>query len=188
MTPVPFQRSAQRHPSPSAPVAGSVAGTFAGTVAGTVAGTRAGRGAGTGLGGLRLSLLALVLSLLLPASASWAQERISAKEAYALAQAGDVTLIDIRTPREWRQTGVPSPAATLNVYEPTFLQDLMTLLDGDMSRPVAFICAVGGRSGQLSSILTERGFTRIYDVSEGMKGSGQGPGWLKDGLPTLEYR
>ena len=136
---------------------------------------------------LRTVLTALVLSILTLVPAAWAQEKISVQDAFAMAEAGDVTLVDIRTPREWKQTGVASLAETINVYDEAFLGDLMTLLEGDPTKPVAFICAVGGRSGQLSSILTERGFTQVFDVTEGMKGSGAGPGWIKAGLPIVDY-
>ena len=32
--------------------------------------------------------------------------------------------------------------------------------------------------------LEARGFTRVYNVKEGMVGSGAGPGWIKRGLPV----
>jgi rhodanese-related sulfurtransferase len=32
--------------------------------------------------------------------------------------------------------------------------------------------------------LQSQGFTQVYNVKEGMAGSGAGPGWLKRGLPV----
>jgi rhodanese-related sulfurtransferase len=32
--------------------------------------------------------------------------------------------------------------------------------------------------------LQEMGFSRVYNVKEGMAGSGAGPGWVRRGLPV----
>jgi hypothetical protein len=45
---------------------------------------------------------------------------LSAPEAFTKAQAGEITLIDIRTPREWRQTGVAEGALTIDMTKKTF--------------------------------------------------------------------
>ncbi|MCH2357578.1 MAG: hypothetical protein MK319_13050, partial [Pseudomonadales bacterium] len=40
---------------------------------------------------------------------------IDAKTAHALAQAGELTIIDIRRPAEWRKTGVPEGSVGISL-------------------------------------------------------------------------
>ena len=39
-------------------------------------------------------------------------------------------------------------------------------------------------STQVQRYLQSQGFTNVYNVKEGMAGSGAGPGWIKRGLPV----
>ena len=68
-----------------------------------------------------------------------------------------------------------------------FVQALTELVAGDLNSPVALICARGVRSARMSNKLTAAGFTQIIDVPEGMLGSAAGPGWVRAGLPVMEY-
>jgi rhodanese-related sulfurtransferase len=36
----------------------------------------------------------------------------------------------------------------------------------------------------MQKYLQEQGFTQVYNIKEGMVGSGGGPGWIKRGLPV----
>ena len=132
------------------------------------------------------SALGLILALAAaPAIAQTAAvTAISAEEARRAALAGEILLIDLRTPAEWRESGIPDAAIGIDVSSPDFVAKFMEAVDGDRTRRVAFICRSGGRSGGASHALAEAGFTQIYDVSEGTHGSGAGPGWLQRGLPT----
>ncbi len=114
--------------------------------------------------------------------------RIQAAGAYQKAVSGDILLVDIRTPREWRATGIGRGAHPLDMRREDFLQALTQLANGDRSAPVALICARGVRSARLSNQLTAAGFTNIIDVPEGMLGSAAGPGWLRAGLPVEAYK
>lgn len=133
------------------------------------------------IGGLSLGAFSAVAPG--PAGAQSAPVTLSAPEAEARAAAGEILLIDVRTPGELAASGSPAAAAHVDMRSPEFGQQLMALVDGDQSRPVAFICASGARSGRVSSFLAANGFTDVYDVSEGMMGSQAGPGWLARGLP-----
>ena len=113
-------------------------------------------------------------------SAPAAQERMSD---------GELLLIDIRSPREWSQTGIPKGALPITMHNPegkrAFLDAIDAAVDGDRSREIALICAVGGRSRWAQGFLAKHGFTRVADVSEGMHGRGsRNPGWIKRGLPV----
>jgi rhodanese-related sulfurtransferase len=114
------------------------------------------------------------------------QRLLSASEAHAASQAGDVVLIDIRTPEEWRQTGIPLGAHAINMHDDPriFTQRLMAAFGGDRTRRIALICRTGNRSSHLQVQLLRAGFTNVVDVAEGMAGSRHGQGWLRSGLPT----
>lgn len=128
----------------------------------------------------------LALSLTLLASAVAAQE-MSAPEALDAARAGKLTLIDIRTPGEWRQTGVAVGATRINMIHPQgaagFLNEVLAKVGGDKAAPIALICRTGNRTTQVHRFLKAQGFTQVYNVREGMAGSDAGPGWLARRLP-----
>ncbi|WP_240790357.1 rhodanese-like domain-containing protein [Rhodobacter sp. SY28-1] len=121
-------------------------------------------------------------TLMQPAQAG---QTLDAETAFQRAQAGNLLLIDIRQPDEWADTGSPEGAQRLDLRSPDFLDRLSELAEGDTDRPIALICATGGRSARTARALTAAGFTNVLDVSEGMLGSSAGPGWLARGLPTV---
>jgi rhodanese-related sulfurtransferase len=112
---------------------------------------------------------------------------LTAPDAWAQAQAGKLTLIDIRRPDEWRQTGVARDALQINMAHPQgaagFVQQVAAELGGDRNAPIGLICRTGNRTTQMQQVLTDAGFTQVYNVKEGMAGSGAGPGWIARGLP-----
>jgi rhodanese-related sulfurtransferase len=145
-------------------------------------------------------VLAVVLAAGRPAGPAaaqdWAQQSaqesggqvIAADRAMQLAAADEMVLVDVRSPQEWRQTGVPAGARMVTIHQPDgligFLKEMNDTLGADHSRPIALICARGNRSTLASSALAEAGYTQIYNIREGMLGSPDGPGWLARGLPT----
>ncbi len=108
-------------------------------------------------------------------------------QAHQSALSGDILLVDIRRPDEWRWTGIGEGAVPIDMRREDFTQALLEQTGGDRSKPVALICARGVRSRRMTRLLTEAGFTAIIDVPEGMLGSGAGPGWLGAGLPLVPY-
>ena len=113
---------------------------------------------------------------------------LSVGAAHSQALDGDIVLIDIRRPDEWRKTGVGVGAQPLDMRRKDFVDALAVLIDGDLTTPVALICARGVRSARTSQRLAKAGFTTIIDVPEGMLGSRAGPGWLASDLPTYPYK
>ena len=113
--------------------------------------------------------------------------QLSVQDAHTQAVAGDVLLLDIRTPKEWQSTGIGEGAKYLDMRRDDFIPALTQLVKGDKGAAIALICARGVRSARLSNRLTEAGFTNIIDVPEGMLGSAAGPGWVRTGLPVRDY-
>jgi rhodanese-related sulfurtransferase len=129
----------------------------------------------------------LAISMALAALPAQAQE-MSAPEAYEAVRAGKLTLIDIRTPPEWKETGIAEGAALINMIHPQgaagFLNEVLAKVGGDRTAPIALICRTGNRTTQVHRFLKAQGFTQVYNVREGMAGSGAGPGWLARRLPV----
>jgi rhodanese-related sulfurtransferase len=133
----------------------------------------------------RRALVGILLILGLGACApSTAGPELSAPEAHKRAQAGQLTLVDIRRPEEWRQTGIAQGAARIDMRRPDFVDALLRQVNGDMNAPVGIICRTGNRTTQVQKALQDRGFKQVYNIREGMAGSGAGPGWIRQGLPV----
>ncbi len=134
---------------------------------------------------MRRILLAFIAGLLLLSGQALAADIVPADEAFKLSAGGQAVLIDIRTPQEWKQTGVPKGAQKVDFYQPpaAFLEAIAKATGGDKTKPVVLICRTGNRSGKAAEILAAQGYTKILDVGEGVAGSRRGPGWLARGLP-----
>ena len=132
-----------------------------------------------------LALCAFCLWPVLPALAEPA--RLSVAAAYEKAAAGQLVLIDIRSPAEWRETGVGVSAIPISMHRPGFMEKVAKLTGGDKSKPLAVICASGGRSSVIAPKLEQAGYTQIYNVAEGMLGGRYGNGWIPSGLPVKPY-
>lgn len=113
--------------------------------------------------------------------------QLSVAEAHAQAGRGDIWLIDIRRPDEWRRTGIGEGAHPIDMRRKDFTQVLHRVVQTAPDRPVALICARGVRSARFGKALISAGYDNIVDVPEGMLGSSAGPGWLRSGLPVRRY-
>lgn len=115
---------------------------------------------------------------------------LSPQEALAKARAGEIVLVDVRRPKEWRKTGVATPAKAITMHQkfPTFLAELRASVGNDTTKPIAVICARGGRTNALQEPLKRAGFQTVFNVAEGMLGGTYGPGWIKSKLPTRNWR
>jgi rhodanese-related sulfurtransferase len=129
--------------------------------------------------------LAMLMALVAPA---WADGVLSPPEAMAAARAGKVVMIDVRTPGEWAETGIPAGARAVT-WSPAddgaeFAARVLAAVGGDKAAPVALICRSGNRSAKAQAALRSQGFTRVDNIAEGMGGGPAGPGWLARGLPV----
>ncbi|MEM1301389.1 MAG: rhodanese-like domain-containing protein, partial [Pseudomonadota bacterium] len=86
---------------------------------------------------------------------------------------------------EWAETGVAEGAWPVSMHRPEFGQELSALFERFGHDRIAMICATGGRTAYVQSILRQNGIAGLTDVSEGMLGNGQNPGWIARGLPVV---
>ena len=132
-----------------------------------------------------LRLAALLGALLAPPAAA---QSIGAPQAFEAARAGKLTIIDIRTPPEWKQTRVAQGAHLVDMRHPGgptgFMNEVLAKVGGDRTAPIALICRTGNRTSQVLRQLRAQGFSNTVHIAEGMAGSRAGPGWLARRLPT----
>ena len=95
----------------------------------------------------------------------------------------DVTLIDIRRPEEWAQTGTIKGSQKITLFDqqgrivPDFVEKLSAIAKPE--QPVALICRTGSRTRVASQILSEQlGYKTVYNVTHGITG------WIKEGRPV----
>ncbi|MBK1734799.1 peptidylprolyl isomerase [Halorhodospira abdelmalekii] len=91
-----------------------------------------------------------------------------------------VTLIDIRRPDEWQQTGVVEGSYLLTAFDwrgrfvPDFPEQLAQLVERD--EPFMIICRVGNRTAFLARALAEQlDYEQVYNITEGITD------WIADG-------
>ena len=114
---------------------------------------------------------------------------MDAPSAAGLLGAGGL-LVDIRTPKEQRESGTPKGAVEVPLqddsltFRQSFIDDVLAAAGGDHDRPVAVIDADGRRSAFAARLLAAQGFTQVFAVGEGLFGSNLGPGWVARGLPV----
>lgn len=81
----------------------------------------------------------------------------SAPEVAAALKNEAVTLLDVRSRAEWAETGLAKGAWPVSMHEHGFEQRLFAARDLAAGRPIALICATGGRSARLLSALESAG-------------------------------
>ena len=97
---------------------------------------------------------------------------IDVQEAHRRAVAGEVVLVDVREKHEWAGGHAPMAKHIPLGNVGTSLADL-----GRQGKPIAFICASGGRSGSAAKTAGNAGVSAL-NVKGGMGA------WARAGLPV----
>jgi rhodanese-related sulfurtransferase len=114
-------------------------------------------------------------------------------------------LIDVRTPAEWNYVGIPDLAGVGKkpLFVPWMFFPSMEVNPQfgehieaarlDAEAPLLFICRSGARSRSAAITMTNRGYTRCYNIASGFEGDPDGSrhrgsvnGWKVDGLPWVQ--
>lgn len=137
---------------------------------------------------------------------------LTAREAYEVWESDPeaVTIIDVRTREEYLFVGHPAMAwkipLAVQTYEwdaakghypmkflPDFVSRVGTIVESDET--IFVMCRSGGRSAKAVNLLTEAGFTQVYNIIDGMEGDKVGDpasvykgqrlvnGWKNSGCP-----
>jgi rhodanese-related sulfurtransferase len=131
------------------------------------------------------SLLIICFSLIWGASAFAAPIIQSAPDVAKQVNAGEMVLLDIRSVGEWRETGLAAGAWPVSMHSPDFRLNLEMVLARYKPSQIAIICATGGRTAYIQKTLDNLGVKGVTDLSEGMIGNHNGPGWLARKMPII---
>jgi len=95
--------------------------------------------------------------------------------------------IDIRTPMEWKETGIIEGAHMMMFFTPKGQPDLaqwffdLGHLVKDKKEPLLLYCAHANRSNSLGKGLEQMGFENVYELKDGIEN-----GWIKAGKKTVK--
>ena len=98
----------------------------------------------------------------------------------------NIPIVDIRTPAEWRQTGIIKGAIPIMFFDERGNYDVRKFLDElnkrvDTSKPFAVICHVGNRSAIVADFLSKQLGYIVIDLVGGMEEA------KRRGLPMTPY-
>jgi len=108
-------------------------------------------------------------------------------EEFAKLQAKGYPVIDIRTPEEWKQTGIIEGAHKMMFFASNGQPDVagwffeLGHLIKDKKSPILLYCAHANRSKSLGKGLIEMGFENVYELKGGIEN-----GWIKAGKKTVK--
>jgi rhodanese-related sulfurtransferase len=123
---------------------------------------------------------------------------VSPQDAWALVQAGDAVLVDVRSAEERKFVGlVPVAHATCTLSgtsltrNPRFVRELEAKTAKEAV--VLLLCRSGNRSALAAQAAAKAGFTQVFNVLEGFEGEldgaqrrGASNGWRFHGLPWIQ--
>ena len=107
----------------------------------------------------------------------------SSEEIIALMKAG-VPLVDVRTYKEWKKTGIIKDSNLLTFFDQNgnsnvenWMHELRKIASKD--QPIIILCRSGRRSGVVSNILSEKmQYSKVYNANSGILG------WINSGQKT----
>ena len=117
----------------------------------------------------------------------WADLKTVGADEFLKLQTQGAPVIDIRTPGEWKQTGIIKGAHKMMFFSPNGQPDLagwffeLGQLVKDKKSPILIYCAHANRTQSLGQGLTQMGFENVYELKGGIEN-----GWLKSGKKTVK--
>lgn len=108
-------------------------------------------------------------------------------EEFLKLQTKGAPVIDIRTPDEWKDTGIIKGAHKMMFFTPSGQPDIagwffeLGLLVKSKKDPIIIYCAHANRTKSLGEGLTQMGFENVYELKDGIEN-----GWMKQGKKTVK--
>lgn len=118
------------------------------------------------------------LGLLLSACAAFAGELVNLTPGQLQAmQAQGALVVDVRTPEEWRKSGMIPGSRGLTYFDANggydrvgWLNQLKPLRNSP-DQPVILVCRSGHRSAEVGKMMVnEAGYAKVYQLEKGVKG------------------
>ncbi|WP_373028993.1 rhodanese-like domain-containing protein [Sulfurovum sp.] len=125
-----------------------------------------------------IGLFIITISLMAELHQVWATPQFVEK---------NMKIIDIRTPAEWRETGIVKGSYTIMFFDEkgnfnieTFLKQLDMAVKKD--EPFALICRIGSRTGMVSEFLSEKLGYKVTNLKGGIMKM------IHEGYKTVPYQ
>ncbi len=99
-----------------------------------------------------------------------------------------VVVIDIRTPKEWRERGIIKGAKTIEFFKPNGSVDFIDFMKKftkyvkNSKQPFIIYCAHARRSKVLGKLFDRLGAKNVYELKGGIE-----YGWIEKGRKTMKY-
>ena len=113
---------------------------------------------------------------------------LNLQEAHDSYKDDKIIIVDVRTKKEWKETGIIPNSILLNMHNDSyeenknFVNDLTAFLSKNLNESIAFICASGSRSELVANYFTEKGYKNLSHIPDGIVGKNN-DGWLFLGFP-----
>ena len=117
---------------------------------------------------------------------------IDIKTAVKSYTANELKIIDIRTLKEWKMTGIIPNSYLVNMHNEdfseniNFLEKVEKIINQNKKYDIAFICASGARSEIVANYFKEKNYDNIFHIPQGILGKDK-DGWLFLGYPIQSY-
>uniref|UniRef100_UPI00404978D0 rhodanese-like domain-containing protein n=1 Tax=Candidatus Planktophila sp. TaxID=2175601 RepID=UPI00404978D0 len=122
-----------------------------------------------------IAILASVLLLAGCSTSSTAMDLSVSEFSSKVTEAGIITL-DVRTPSEFNEGHIEG-ASLIDFQSGNFENEITSL---NKNQTYAIYCRSGNRSGEAVKVMTEAGFTKIYNLDGGVID------WARAGLPLVK--
>lgn len=119
----------------------------------------------------------IIIVFLVSIMNAFAGESILSKEFHQMKKQDKFVVIDLRTPKEWKETGIITGAITKNTYDSDFKEFIKKL---DKSKTYVIYCHSGGRSSKVQNMMDSANLKNI-NIKDGITG------WKSNNLPTVKY-
>ena len=100
-----------------------------------------------------------------------------------------VVVIDIRTPKEWKQRGIIKGAKTIEFFKSDGSVDFINFMKkftkyvNSSKQPFIIYCAHANRSKVLGKLFDRLGVKNVYELKGGIE-----YGWIDKGRKTVKYK
>ena len=127
---------------------------------------------------LKLFISLMMLAVAFVASAQQSTLPVTSNEVAQLVKTEKkLVILDVRTPMEFEQ-GHVKDAKNYNAHDPNVM-DMINKLD--KKNPYLVYCRTRNRSGMVVKAMEQSGFTKIYQMTDGIVG------WTSNGLPLVNH-
>lgn len=107
---------------------------------------------------------AILATFLLTACSSSSATKVSPKEFSEVIKDISIVVLDVRTPEEFAE-GHLQGAINIDFQSGNFEKEIAAL---DRTATYAVYCRSGNRSGQAVKVMSDSGFTKLYDMDGGL--------------------